>query len=899
MSNSSVIESLENKFKINNGLPWEKRKIIIWNDYEKSYEDLIDALDIEDVIIRKLEEDNFFETKYFIEKVRPNSNILIYNTIDLNAYSNEEKSLNWIKDIEIYAEAFHSDAVSLLLNELNIYQFINYEDLKKYMKFFKENRRKNNYLKRVENIDKIDIKQFERAMMSVLSKSESIDFEEILRNTMIQSLDLHENNIYKEIVKFNLEESLWSNIDKYYGYSLKNKPKDLYKLLIHISCTSLNTYIEISDLNQYRLSEWANCRLFINNWSNHNKQSEILDEYLDTIENEINLENIIKDIPVNDYREVDLFKIFDREIIRYILESYENKILDYDDFIKLIETRKKSRYYVNYKYRYEALLYYLEMMKLQRQYSNNIKNGDANTLVDLYSNELYKFDYFYRKFYLNIDEDSMPNESMKKIKELVDDIYTNWFLSETMRVWNNSLNDVINNQWTIYSSNNKDNIWKNSKLMNQLDFYISKVSSFNSGEKVFVIISDALRYEVGKELAGILSTRMKKGNKKFLSNVDIQPMLASTPTITKIGMASLLPHKNGVEISDEINIYIDDLRTDSIESRNKILKKKKESSMALNFKEIYDLVKNCNSNEFKDLVNTHEIVYIYHNRIDDRGDKYNSENEVFNAVEETFEELTKTIELITKTYKSQTACKKIYITSDHGFLYQRSKIKEYDKISSEISNVLEKGRRYLISKENKEINNEDAVFKVDLSYLGDKNKGLYNYTLKDNVRFKLPGGGDRYVHGGISLQECIVPLIECIPNTGKSSNTAQNKFKYAHLELVDKNKKITNNISRIKFLQVEPVGNGILEAEYKIYICDGEGNVISDTDIVHANSTENEATKREKGSLLTIKSQGYSKDKTYYLKIDLIKEVNNKITFENVDSIPISINLAIVDDFEL
>ena len=47
------------------------------------------------------------------------------------------------------------------------------------------------------------------------------------------------------------------------------------------------------------------------------------------------------------------------------------------------------------------------------------------------------------------------------------------------------------------------------------------------------------------------------------------------------------------------------------------------------------------------LVRNHDIIYVYHNRIDAMGDKRESEERVFEAVEQTFRELIQLIKKLT------------------------------------------------------------------------------------------------------------------------------------------------------------------------------------------------------------------------------------------------------------
>ena len=78
-------------------------------------------------------------------------------------------------------------------------------------------------------------------------------------------------------------------------------------------------------------------------------------------------------------------------------------------------------------------------------------------------------------------------------------------------------------------------------------------------------------------------------------------------------------------------------------SRNKILKEQNENNVALSFDEVVKAIK---ENDKKVLQNKN-IIYIYHNQVDARGDKPASENEVFTACSEAIEEIHKLIKKLT------------------------------------------------------------------------------------------------------------------------------------------------------------------------------------------------------------------------------------------------------------
>ena len=110
-------------------------------------------------------------------------------------------------------------------------------------------------------------------------------------------------------------------------------------------------------------------------------------------------------------------------------------------------------------------------------------------------------------------------------------------------------------------------------------------------------------------------------------------MLSCLPSVTSVGMASLLPHKE-MQVDGNLNVTVDGQACTSMEQRDKILKSHNENNVALSF----DEVANANQARIRELIQGKNIVYIYHNQVDARGDKPASENEVFNACAEAIEE---------------------------------------------------------------------------------------------------------------------------------------------------------------------------------------------------------------------------------------------------------------------
>ena len=159
-----------------------------------------------------------------------------------------------------------------------------------------------------------------------------------------------------------------------------------------------------------------------------------------------------------------------------------------------------------------------------------------------------------------------------------------------------------------------------------------------------------------------------------------------------------------------------------------------------------------NQEEARELFKS-KIVYIYHNLIDAVGDDRKTENRTFGEVERAIQELAPMIKKIHSSFNVA----KIFITADHGFLYNMNDLPEsmYETLPDN-KNAVWNHNRFSILK--KEIKTDSYIF--DLSKAANI-KTDYKITIPKAInRYKRQGHGMHYVHGGASLQEMIVPLIE-------------------------------------------------------------------------------------------------------------------------------------------
>ncbi len=160
-------------------------------------------------------------------------------------------------------------------------------------------------------------------------------------------------------------------------------------------------------------------------------------------------------------------------------------------------------------------------------------------------------------------------------------------------------------------------------------------------------------------------------------------------------------------------------------SANKILKAANRLSVALQYKDII-FTKRA---ERSDLVRGMEVVYIYHDLIDETG--RDNEIDVFAACERTISSIVNLVKIIVNDFGGTN----ILITGDHGFLYTYSPLVENNTVSktSLKGRDVDLGRRYVIARKGTTPDRLMPVKFMDEAYDA--------YAPRDNIRIKMSSSG--------------------------------------------------------------------------------------------------------------------------------------------------------------
>ena len=813
------------------------RQIVFWYDENQEFVEDIESINLHNAKLHILKDNNLIQTKYKVEFEDKKSNYLIYAP-----FTQPDDNDNYLADLVHYAVPFSADKIEMIAQSLNIPPEFNHL-LKKYSSFWNAKSRVNAFNNLNVQFTELNIIQ---AILAVLSNQKTLNFDYIVREVIINNFS-EENKIIKNFEKYNILDDFWLLISKKFSYHDDNPsvPKFVRSLILNYTA-SLYQGPTPKSWDEYLVGDKNNATIFISEFMNNANYSEYYDEMASMLESKLNITSLGYS-SIDSYIYCDSFERFDENIINHYVELlYENQVDLGSDFKNILEERKKTHFYHKYENDYEVLRFANLFISLINEFKRTELPEEVDELIKAYANKWVYLDSYYRKFYYFYDKLD-DSEKFEDLRQLIENLYVNKFLS------------VINPKFTKRLAEKPISELEVSK---QWKFYKQNIPTSVRKHKTAVIISDAFRYGCAVELFAELE-------KDPTRTPEIEPMISSIPSYTALGMACLLPNKEIRYQGD--TILIDGLNCRSTDERSNILSNYASDVKAFSYEDLDKL----KSRDFKEEMKGLSLVYIYHNKIDARGDHAPSENEVFNAAQETIEDLL----VLIKRLRDQGNFAKIYITADHGFIYKRDKLKEHDKVNLD-SFSEKRHKRFIISDEPLEI---DGAVSISMDYL---NMDLYaNVPIGADV-FKAQGAGLNFVHGGASLEECIVPLLEV-----KAGKGAKNQ-RTVELQLISTNNKITNHDVMLTFFQKENVSQDVLPLEASIYFVDEDNNKISGDAIIFADKNSDSAEDREFKEKFRLLQKQYDKSKNYYL---IIRDLKEDI---EVERIPFTIDMAFQDGFD-
>lgn len=815
------------------------RRIIFWYDEDREFEDKLGELELEQALVLALTGTNNFAAKKLLAVDDTTSNYLVYCPVHY-----EKPEDNWLINIELYSEEFRADLNSIWMDEMGLPNNPTIRKMVKgYRKFFNNIERRGKVADLEKNISTAS--QLHFAVMAQICGVSDAQPSSIMQAVFAQSLDIETNTIYQEFVKYGAQNPFWLMVSQVTGYC-EGDDCDLGRLATHILLTATTRTMcsgYLAGLDRFiSTPHQSYCYDMVSDWLQSSERDSLY-HIARFVEEEARLPQRFLKLGVDDLANTECFPCINECILTILMKEISNYIINVDAITAIVEKRRAMVWYDHVSCYYEGLLQVANMQAFYHEHAAGFHLAQAKKVWDAYTSDYYRMDTYYRQLHLCFGQsltvsNSVLDDLFKHVVEKVEGLYNGWFLGQLGSNWSNVCTEELAEYGRIL------------KVNQQKNFYRSNVQSADN--KVYVIISDALRYEVAASLADQL-------RRETQSKVSLDSMEAIFPTITKFGMAALLPHKELSAVqktSGLVSVLADGQSTDS-NNRDKLLKGARSESVALQYKRIIGMKRA----ERQALVKGMDVVYIYHDKVDEAS--HTADSMVFPACEDAITEIKNLVRIICNEFGGT----RIFITADHGFLYTYSPLTEDDKVDKAgfTDQVLEYGRRYCLTQQG---SNPDYLMPV--KFLDGKSE-MEAYAPRENVRIKMSGGGLNFVHGGISLQEMVVPVIEYQYLRNQSKTYQRNKDKYdtkpVEVSLLSATRKIVNMLFSLNFYQKEAVGDNRSACNYLLYFVDESGKQISDTARIIADKTSDNGQERIFRCSFNLKSLKYSNQDSYYLVI--------------------------------
>jgi len=386
--------------------------------------------------------------------------------------------------------------------------------------------------------------------------------------------------------------------------------------------------------------------------------------------------------------------------------------------------------------------------------------------------------------------------------------------------------------------------------------------------RVFVIISDAFRYEVAQELTEIL-------NGKYRFDAEVKSQLGVVPSYTGLGMASLLPHKS-LSYKDNGDVQVDGKGTSSFDHRKDILSQ--VQGTCIRSKDLLTMRKE----EGRDRVSDKRVVYIYHDTIDSTGDSASSESRTFQGVRDALEELTA---LVTYCVNNLNATY-VTVTADHGFLFSETSPGEPDKskLTEKPENALKSKKRYVFGGN---LGAHESVWHGKVSVTAGMDSD-FEFWIPHGVNLFHFTGGARFIHGGATLQEIVVPVIIVRQLKGKAKK--ETRTKTVPISILGSSHRITTTEHRFELIQMEPVSDRVKAITIKVAVYEGD-DPVTNIEKITFDSESDKMDERKQWVTLVLEKRSYQKTTPYRI---VLRDAETGI---EIQSMPVIIDRAFSDDF--
>jgi PglZ domain len=294
-------------------------------------------------------------------------------------------------------------------------------------------------------------------------------------------------------------------------------------------------------------------------------------------------------------------------------------------------------------------------------------------------------------------------------------------------------------------------------VLHQIEIFEKKVKPRLAEGKVAYVWVDALRYEMGYELAQSLAAD---------SDMGIEAALGTIPTITEIGMAALLPITQTpvtvVSVGDgKLALEIGGTCIKDRKDRVNFLITHAGAGITVFEAKLEDLLPKPGK-RVREGINNANLVLITSQEIDAMGEEDNI-SLARQTMDEILRQLRKAFRIL-----GQLGVRTIIFTADHGHLFA-DELGGDMKIDAPGGDTKDLHRRIWVGHGGTADPSYLRTRLADFGIGGDLEIAVpWNFAC-----FKVKGGTEAYFHGGMSPQELFIPVVTLTPRKNAAGTTSE------------------------------------------------------------------------------------------------------------------------------
>jgi uncharacterized protein (TIGR02687 family) len=770
---------------------FEGRRIVFWHDPEGQYADEVAGLDLPGVQVIRVANDEY-GAKNRLLQVEPTARFLVYRSGEVPAGIG-----NWLLDLELAYGTFTADRTALVAQDLSLTGPGVDEVVAAHEKFF-------NASKRVQSLKALlapqdDAAKLRAKMSAVALGQREHSLLEITRALLTENAkDQHAK--YDALVDFGLDDFYWRGVASIYGYESPSPSID--DLVLWVFRNAINGF------RSDRPGGLQNIQLDFASWRNDRRTQAAMAALAKRAARDLDYAASIEDATFRELVAVDLFEETDQKIISDLARAVAEQTVTPREVAEVVRARQSSVWIDGYRHLYAAVASASELLGDLASLDLGMTSFDDG--FERYRREWFRIDQLYRQFVYAARTAEYP-KPLEPLRTQIEKRYINKFVYELGNAWQQQVDQVDH--------------WRSVVVGSQAGFYARYVDPLvrDGDKKAVVIISDALRYEVADELG----SRIRQEDR---FDASLEAVLGVLPSYTQLGMAALLPHSSLQHSPDAKSVLADDLPTNGTALRGKLLEQVGGTAiLAEDFKAL-------TAEQRRELYKANRVLYVYHNRIDATGDKPGTERQVFEAVDDTLRDL---VDLVKKLASANAT--NIFITADHGFLFQDEGLADAFFLSTQPQgdDLKVVKRRYVLGRGLKADNAFATFDAAQLGLQGD----LQVQIPKSIHRLRLAGGGSRFVHGGATLQEIVVPVLAV--NKKRKSDTRP-----VNVEVWPESDKITTGQVVVRTFQSEPVSDKVQPRALRAGLYVGETLISNLVDLTFDQTSDDKRDRYQSARML-------------------------------------------------